>query len=326
MSAGVGEMARALRESGVFAGKTLIDRGRERFGGAFDGWDIRNGDDAAAVPDGAGGWLLLAAEGIVPELVKADPELAGRCAVLANVNDIYAMGGRPTAMVDVIGATDDAVLAALCRGMRDNALRFRVPVVGGHVLRAKGESSAALAILGRARALVTSFDARPGQALVLVTNLDGFWLERDNYWNCTLPKHDAVLVRNLELVPRAAEMGLVRAGKDVSMAGVAGTTVMLAEASRVGAVIDVDAIQMPPGHGPGRLEAWLRAFFSYGFIFAVDRDRVDALRGLFRARGLWAGAVGEFTEGTAVLLRSGEDVALLQDWAETPLTGFGSRS
>ena len=318
------QMATALRESGVFANKTLIDRVRGSFGGAFDGCGIRNGDDAAAIPDGDG-WLLLAAEGILPDLVEADPELAGRCAVLANVNDIYAMGGRPTAMVDVIGASGDASLTGLCKGMRDNALRFNVPIVGGHVQQAEA-SSAALAILGRAGTLITSFDAKPGDALVLATNLDGFWLERDNYWNCTLPKHDGVLVRNLELVPKAAELGLVHAGKDVSMAGVAGTTLMLAEGSRVGAIIDVDAVAMPEGHDRAKLEAWLRAFFSYGFLFAVDPGHLGNVRNLFRSCGLWAEAIGEFTPGTEVVLRQGSETALLQDWDARPLTGFGGRS
>ena len=318
-------MAASLRASGVFANKTLIDRVWGSFGGAFESWGIRNGDDAAAIPDGDG-WLLLAAEGIIPELVESDPELAGRCAVLANVNDIYAMGGRPTAMVDVIGASDDAALAALCKGMRDNALRFGVPIVGGHVQRSGNESSAALAILGRAKTLITSFDAKPGDALVLVTNLDGFWLERDNYWNCTLPKHDNVLVRNLELVPKAAELGLVRAGKDVSMAGIAGTTVMLAEGSRVGAVLDVDAVELPAGQPREKLEAWLRAFFSYGFVFAVDRRHLGNIRNLFRFCGLWTESIGEFTEGSSVFLRSGEKKALLLNWAEQPLTGFGRTS
>ena len=316
------QMAASLRGSGVFANKMLIDRVRTEFGADFDAWNIRNGDDASAIPDGSGGWLLLAAEGIIPDLLKTDPELAGRCAVLANINDIYAMGGRPTAMVDVIGVPDDAVLAALCKGMRDNALRFGVPIVGGHV-HAADVPSTALAILGRASRLITSFEARPGDALVLVTNLDGVWMEGSNYWNCTLPRHDAMLVRNLELVPRAAELGLVHAGKDVSMAGIAGTVTMLAEASRVGAVIDVDAVQMPEGYGPERLEAWMRAFFSYGFVFAVDKGHLGNVRNMFHAAGLWAEAIGSFVGGSAVSLGSGERKALLQDWAVRPLTGFG---
>ncbi|MDD2967401.1 MAG: sll0787 family AIR synthase-like protein [Desulfovibrionaceae bacterium] len=312
-----------LRASGVFEGKHLIDCVKNAFGDAFSAWGIQNGDDAAAVPDGHGGYLLLAAEGVLPELVQHDPELAGRCAVLANVNDIYAMGGRPLAMVDVIGAQDDATLQAICKGMRDNALRFGVPLVGGHVQSSRGEASASLAIMGSAKALLTSFDACAGDALVLVTQLDGIWLRKQNYWNCTLPRHDAHLQGNLELLPRVAEEGLTRAGKDVSMAGIAGTTIMLAEASGIGAIIDVDAVPLPQGAVRERdLEAWLRAFFSYGFLLAVQQEHLLALTSLFLARGLYAARIGEFTTSSSVQLQQGGESALLHDWKQEPFTGF----
>ncbi|MDO5536225.1 MAG: AIR synthase related protein [Desulfovibrionaceae bacterium] len=315
-------MAKRLAASSVFEGKTLIDEVRSCMGHAFDGWNIRNGDDCAAVPDGQGGWLLLAAEGIIPALVEKSPELAGRSAVLANVNDIYAMGGRPLAMVDVMGVADSGTLRDLCRGMRENALRFGVPIVGGHVMGASS-SSVALAILGRAKALLTSFDAAPGDNLVLATSLDGYWLEKENYWNCTLARHDAALAGNLELLPAAAELGLSRAGKDVSMAGIAGTTVMLAEGSKVGCEIDLNRLELPAGHGPEKLEAWLRAFFSYGFLLAVSDENLGAVRQMFAERGLWCESIGRFAAGTCVTLRRGAETALLRDWAKDPLTGFG---
>ena len=64
------------------------------------------GDDTAVIelPEGN---LLLATEVIYPPLVEAAPYLAGRSAVLANVNDVYAMGGYPIAIVDTILAPAD---------------------------------------------------------------------------------------------------------------------------------------------------------------------------------------------------------------------------
>src|SRR6185295_544372 len=58
------------------------------------------GDDTAAIPDG-GGYLLLAAEGILPEFLARDPWFAGFSAVMVNVSDVAAMGGYPLAVVDV---------------------------------------------------------------------------------------------------------------------------------------------------------------------------------------------------------------------------------
>ncbi len=311
-------LAEELRTSPVFRAKTQIQPVAELLGLAPSPGGIRNGDDAAAIPD-RDGWLLLAADGILPALVERDPYLAGRCAVLANVNDVYAMGGRPTAMVDVLGAPSDAAAAELCRGLRDGAARYQVPLVGGHVLRTAGQGSLAVAILGRARALITSFDAHPGDRLLLVTHPDGRWMEPDGFWNATLARNDAGLLPSLELLPAVAEAGLVRAGKDVSMSGVAGTAVMLAEASGVGARLDLDALRPPDGVPLAR---WLLAFMSYGFLLAAPPQACAALAAPFLARGLQAADVGEVTAGSEVVLVQGGQAALLWDWRSSGFTGL----
>lgn len=51
------------------------------------------GDDCAAIADGDG-YLLLAAEGLLPQFLASDPWFAGWSAVMVNVSDIYAMGGH----------------------------------------------------------------------------------------------------------------------------------------------------------------------------------------------------------------------------------------
>jgi hypothetical protein len=176
----------------------------------------------------------------------------------------------------------------------------------------------ALAILGKAKRLITSFDARPGDILLLVHKTKGVWLGDMGFWNCTLEADDANLVPDLELLPRAAEAGLVAAGKDVSMAGIAGTTVMLAESSGIGAAIDLDEIVLPLGV---ELVPWLLAFMSYGFILAVDPLRTEAVTALFEGRGLCATPVGSFLKERRVLIRRGGEQAVLWDFASGPFAG-----
>ncbi|WP_428561383.1 MAG: sll0787 family AIR synthase-like protein [Solidesulfovibrio sp. DCME] len=311
------ELVKALRGAEVFRNKCRIRPMAETFAALASACGIPNGDDAAAIPDGDG-YLLLAAEGITADLVRQNPYLAGRCAVLANVNDIYAMGGRPLAMVDVIGTPDEASARELCRGMRDNAARYGVPVVGGHLLRTSRDSSVALAILGRAKACITSFDARPGDLLVLVTREHGQWLADMGFWNATLPEDDASLVPHLELLPRCAEAGLALAGKDVSMAGIAGTAIMLAEASHVGCRLDLDRIA-PPAGVP--LIPWLLAFQSYGFLLAVSPGRLEAVRALFAVPGLATAAIGAFCRERRIVLRRDAEEAVLWDLAAQPFAG-----
>jgi AIR synthase-related protein len=314
----LGAMVQHLSASPVFRGKQSIKSISQSLPHEHHG--IRNGDDAAAVPDGDG-FLLFAAEGIVPTMVSDDPYLAGRCAVLANINDIYAMGGRPVAMVDVIGAAEQATAESICRGMRDNAARFGVPVVGGHVLRVgSGPDSLAAAILGRARKLITSFDARPGDVLLLVTGSRGRWLGDYGFWNCTLEEDDKDLVPNLELLPRASELGLVEAGKDVSMGGIAGTAVMLAETSGVGMRLDVDSIEPPNGV---EKVPWMLAFLSYGFLLSVHPLKLEKLRNMFLQNNLRADTIGSVLTGSEVVLARDDQEVLLWDWKAAPLTGFG---
>ena len=63
--------------------------------------ETRLGDDCAAIRDG-NGWLLFAAEGMLPSFVADDPWFAGYSAVMVNLSDVSAMGGRPIAIVDVL--------------------------------------------------------------------------------------------------------------------------------------------------------------------------------------------------------------------------------
>ena len=90
------------------------------------------GEDAAAI-DHNEGVLLLAADGIMEDLIEADAYWAGYCAVLVNVNDIAAMGGMPLALVDIISCGSRDVRERISTGLRDACDKFGVPIVGGHL-------------------------------------------------------------------------------------------------------------------------------------------------------------------------------------------------
>jgi len=58
------------------------------------------GDDTAAIPDGHGGYVLFAIEGLAEEFIESMPWLAGFSAVMVNNSDIYAIGRRPPAVLN----------------------------------------------------------------------------------------------------------------------------------------------------------------------------------------------------------------------------------
>ena len=266
-----------------------------------DGRRILNGDDTAVIPT-ENGYLLFAAEGIAPFLLEKNPRLAGRSAVLANVNDVYAMGGRPTALVDVVYSSDNETTEQILLGMKESADRFSIPVVGGHTIKTENQVAFSMAILGEAKSLITSFDAKPGEQLVLVYNPQGKWLGEFGFWNSLLGRSDNDIVADLELLPKAAENGLVCSGKDVSMAGIIGTSLMLAEASKVGIQIQIDDIPVPKGVDKVR---WITAYFSYGFLLSVRPDNLKEVSIMFKKRSLSSVTIGEFCEGSEISIDNG---------------------
>lgn len=123
------------------------------------------GDDCAAIPEGDG-FLLFAIEGFMNEFVAGDPWFAGWCGVMVNLSDIAAMGGRPTAIVDALWADGAEKAEPVLQGLRAASERYGVPIVGGHSNLRTDRGQLSVAVLGRAKALLTSFDARPGDRLV----------------------------------------------------------------------------------------------------------------------------------------------------------------
>ena len=278
---------------------------------------ILNGDDAAALPDGEG-YVLFAAEGMRSEFLAADPWFCGFCSVMVNLNDIAAMGGRPWAITDVLfmgSGENERVL----EGMVAASEAFGVPIVGGHTSRVAGGSFLAVSVLGRARRLISGHAARPGHTLLVATDLRGTFRGLGGNFNAASTASPEQLRRQLALLPELAEAGLVSAGKDISMAGVCGSLLMMLETSHVGAQLDLASLPAPPQVDAFR---WLNAFPSFGFVLSVEPSAVSEVCARFEAAGVTCAAVGEVVSEPRLELVHGKERALYWDLSE-PLTGFG---
>lgn len=277
----------------------------------------RIGDDAAALPNGDG-WDLIAGEGFIPAFVADDPWFAGWCAVMVNLSDIAAMGGRAMALVDQVWAPDAETAGPVLQGLKDASVAYGVPLVGGHTNLSAPSLTLATSVFGKAKALITSFDARPGDLLIAAVDHRGAYRNFDNF--CAAFDAPADQLRgDLELLPDLAEEGLVRAGKDISQGGIAGTALMLAECSGVAIDIDLDSVTPPPGVG---IDRWLRSFPSFGFLLAVSPDDANAVCSRFAARDIDASAIGRITPGSSVTLTQSTDTALFWDYRDTPYLGL----
>lgn len=277
----------------------------------------RPGDDAAMIPTPEG-VDLLAGEGFIPAFVQSDPWFAGWCGVMVNLSDVAAMGGRATALIDMVWAPDETSALPLLTGLRDAAAAYGVPLVGGHTNFAASELNLAVSVLGRATAPVTSFDATPGDAVLAAIDHRGHYVNFDNFC-AALDAPRTRLRDDLALLPQLAESGVLRAGKDISQGGIAGTALMLAECSNVAITLDLDRITPPAGIG---LQRWMCSFPSFGFLLTVRPQDADRVCAAFRARDIWVGRIGEVTDGTHVALQQGQRNALFWDYAQAPYLSF----
>jgi AIR synthase-related protein len=315
-AAALADLAGKLRSSRALAGKRGIAAVAARLG-LSSACAVPVGDDCAAIPDGDG-FLLLAIEGFMNEFVAGDPWFAGWCGIMVNISDVAAMGGRAIAVVDAVWAAGDEGAAPVLTGMHAAAEAFGVPVVGGHTNASTDRGQLAVAILGRAQRLLTSFDARPGDRLVTAIDLRGRYREPFSNWEAATAAPAARLRTDLEVLPSIAESGLAIAAKDISQGGIVGTAMMLAECSRVGAAIDAARVPKPEGVP---LERWLQTFPSYGYLMAVKPANLPAVLARFGERGIAAADIGAVTEDRRVLIRDGAAAETIWDFAREPLIG-----
>jgi AIR synthase-related protein len=275
------------------------------------------GDDCAAIPDGDG-FLLFAIEGFMNEFVDGDPWFAGWCGVMVNVSDVAAMGGRPIAVVDAVWAARSADAGPVLAGLRDASAIYRVPIVGGHSNMHCDRSQLSVAILGRARRLLSSFEARPADRLIAAIDLRGRYREPFSNWEAATDAPPARLRGDLEVLPAIAEDGLSVAAKDISQGGLVGTAMMLAECSRVGVTIDVTRMPKPDGVP---LDRWLLTFPSFGYLIATPPANVPAVLARFADRGITAADIGVLAADSRVTLVDGDDAETIWDFAREPLIG-----
>ena len=253
------------------------------------------GDDASAVDIGNNQVVLIAADGIWGQIMNVNPYWAGYCSVLVNVNDIAAMGGKPLAMVNIMSINHDEIYEDLLTGIKDGCLKFGVPMVGGHLHPDGDSDSVGVAIVGIAQKdkLITSFDAKTGDKVIVAIDLDGKPHEMFSLnWDTTYDK-DAQLVRDqITAVQYLAEHDYIKAGKDISNPGILGTLEMLLETSEKGANVNLEDI---PKNENMPWNDWLKSYPGSGFVFTASKDKCDFICDYLAEYSIEACVVGEVT-------------------------------
>ncbi|MGQ4618418.1 MSMEG_0567/sll0787 family protein [Nocardia sp. R7R-8] len=264
MSWPIDRIERLARSTKAMLGSALAPLGGQPWGLGGKGF---RGDDGALVPSSD---LIAACDAIIPSMVERDPEWAGWCAALVNLNDLAAMGAEPVGLLDAVAAPNRSLLDRLMRALARASHAWRVPVLGGHT-QLGVPAALSVTALGRTEQPVPGGGGRVGHELRLTVDLGGGWRPgyRGRQWDSSSARTGSELRELARFVARTAPA----AAKDVSMAGLVGTAGMLAEASGVGVELDVTRIPRPADTA---FAEWLTCFPGFAMLTA---DRAGATIG-----------------------------------------------
>lgn len=285
-------------------------------------------------PDDAGVYKLTEDIAIVQTVdfftpIVDDPYAFGQIAAANALSDVYAMGGRPLTVLNIVGfpiaKLPPAVLAEILRGGADKAREAGAVILGGHSID-DPEPKYGMAVTGVVdpRRIAVKAGARPGDALVLTKPIGVGVVTTAIKKGLTTPAEEAEVIRvmaALNNVTAALAPFQVRGMTDITGFGLLGHAAEMARESGVG--IRIGASRVPvlacawkyanAGTWPGgtkKNRAWLEDQVTYapevdettrlllcdavtsgGLLIAVAAARAPALAAALTAAGALATAV-----------------------------------
>jgi thiamine-monophosphate kinase len=297
------------------------------------------GDDVAVLEDRGDEFILATVDSQVENIHflrdRITPRQLGQRALAVNLSDIAAMGGVPEyALVSLAlpKETEVAWVEELYRGMREEAERAGVAVVGGNMARSPWGIFIDVCVLGRVHRehLLLRSGARPGDR-VLVTGwlgdaAAGLQLVLNAELAVTEAERELLLSRHLTPTPRLAESGVIaRSGRATAMIdvsdGLSSDVGHICDRSRVG--VRIWAERLPISAATKRVAAlsaipvWQLALAGgedYELCFTAPADAVEELAtAVYRKTGTPVAVVGEIlpaASGRWLVLENGREVPL----------------
>ena len=296
------------------------------------------GDDAAVLAIDGEEMLVATCDAQVEDthfrLRNIDPHDLGRRVLAVNLSDIAAMGAKPRfALVSLLlpPTLDTAILDDLYAGLREEAAKFDVAIVGGNIARNTERLIIDITLLGTGYRdhLLQRKNARVGDA-VIVTGTIGLaaagllLLEDHQLASKVAPVHQArALAAQRTPTPRI-EAGQWLASHNIITAidvsdGLVGDLLHICQASAVSISIEADVLPVHPevisiaqlaGHDP--LEFALFGGEDYELLFTAPIDRAKILiHELFIETGIRATIIGNVAKGSGLtLLHNGTSLPL----------------
>jgi selenide,water dikinase len=214
---------------------------------------IETGDDAAIYQLTDDTALVLTVDFITP--VFSDPYLYGQVAAANALSDVYAMGGRPVAALNVCcfpgSGVDAATLGTILEGGLAKIEEAGAVLAGGHTVR-DDEMKYGLSVTGLVdpRKSTPNSGARPGDALILTKPI-GTGLHISGAKRGLLPQERLRrVVREMAVLNKAAAETMTefeaKACTDITGFGLAGHAWGMARASGVALRLFSDLLPLYP--------------------------------------------------------------------------------
>jgi selenide,water dikinase len=185
-----------------------------------------------------------------------DPYTFGRIAAVNALSDVYAMGGRPLAGMNLVSyplkALGEETLKEILRGGLSALAEAGAVLAGGHTVEGQ-ELLYGLAVTGTVHPdrVWRNGGARPGDALVLTKPLGTGVLTTAAKAEMVDPAHLSTALRWMATLNREAAEALAplapRAVTDITGFGLAGHAAEMAEASAAAVEIELAALPLLPG-------------------------------------------------------------------------------
>lgn len=241
---------------------------------------LDDGDDACAVRleagsggsgGSAGGVAILSTADFFTPMVD-DAYTWGRIAAANALSDVYAMGGRPIAAINLVGwpvtTLPDELLTEVLRGGLDGAREAGCPLAGGHSITAP-EPLYGMAVTGVADPdrLLRNDAAAPGLPLSLTKPLGVGLLNNRHKATGERFEQAVASMTALNAADSAAALAAgVRACTDVTGFGLLGHLLKMMRASGTAAVLDLDSVPVLDG----AREAYRDGFVPGGSLRNLD--------------------------------------------------------
>ena len=294
------------------------------------------GDDVAVLNAAGDDWLLakvdIQVEGVHFLREAISPRQLGRKALAINLSDIAAAGGQPYyALVSLAlpADTDVGWVDELYRGLRQEADRFGVAVVGGNMANSPDGIMLDVFVLGRVQRqhLLLRSGAQPGDRVLVTGTLGdaaaGLALLRAPSMKVDAAVREGLLTHHVTPTPRLAEARVIaRSGRATAMIdlsdGLSSDVIHICDRSQVG--VRIWAGCLPTSQGARRVASlldrpsWqlaLEGGEDYELCFTVPPGAAEGMVSTIEQRtGTRAIIVGEIlarSEGRWLVLDGGEE-------------------